>query len=54
MFGKVFVADRIGDGVIVFGVDFAGFGVAFEELLGDVFAGGEHVDAVETEVGEGT
>lgn len=42
------------DFVVVYGVNLAGFGVALEEFLRHVFAGSEHVAAVEREVGEGS
>mmetsp|Transcript_3018 Transcript_3018/g.3321 ORF Transcript_3018/g.3321 Transcript_3018/m.3321 type:complete len:317 (-) Transcript_3018:396-1346(-) len=45
------LADGVRDFIIVDGVDLAGFGIAFEEFLGDVFAGSHHVDGVEAEIG---
>ena len=47
------------DEVVVFvifvnGVDFTCLGVAFEEFLGYVFAGSDHVDRVVAEVGYGS
>lgn len=52
MFVEIGGFDCGGHLVIVYGINLAGFGVAFKEFLGEVFARCQHVHAVQREVGE--